>query len=310
MLSEYVGRPAGVRVRSFASRYTGYRDEDVAPAVHRGLPSPFLTLIVTLDDPLQVATHPDPRTPPGRYDTLLGGLHTTPATIVHQGRQSGIQIALSPLGARSLLGLPAGELANLDVTASDVLGPFIDELRDRVRAAPGWPERFRIVDAMLAARCAAPVLPPPEVVHAWRLLQASGGTVSTVELAREVGWSGRYLSRRFNVEIGLSPKAAARVARFDRARHVIQRGASLAAVAAGCGYYDQAHLTREFGALAGCPPARWLAEEDLPPLRTIQDPAAEDLPPLRNIQDPAAEDLPPFRNVQDPGGPVPEDWAA
>ncbi|GAB3827386.1 helix-turn-helix domain-containing protein [Dactylosporangium cerinum] len=175
---------------------------------------------------MQVATHPDPRTPPGRYDTLLGGLHTTPATIVHQGRQSGIQIALSPLGARSLLGLPAGELANLDVTASDVLGPFIDELRDRVRAAPGWPERFRIVDAMLAARCAAPVLPPPEVVHAWRLLQASGGTVSTVELAREVGWSGRYLSRRFNVEIGLSPKAAARVARFDRARHVIQRGAS------------------------------------------------------------------------------------
>ena len=158
------------------------------------------------------------------------------------------------------------------MTASDVLGPFIDALRDRVRSAPTWPERFRIVDEMLAARCASPVLPAPEVVHAWRLLQASGGTVLTGDLAREVGWSGRYLSRQFNVEIGLSPKAAARVARFDRARHVLQRGAtSLAALAAGCGYYDQAHLTREFSALAGAPPARWLAEEGLPPFRNIQD---------------------------------------
>jgi AraC-like DNA-binding protein len=275
VLSEYVRRPAGPRVRPFADWYSGYRETGVAPAVHRGLPSPFLTLIVTLDDPLQISAHPDPRTPPGRYDTLLGGLHTTPAWIVHDGRQSGIQIGLSPLGARTLLGLPAGELANLDVTASDVLGPCIDTLRDRVRSAATWPERFRIVDAMLAARLREPVLPPPEVVHAWRLLQASGGTVTTAALAREVGWSGRYLSRRFDVEIGLSPKAAARVARFDLARRRLQDGAaSLAALAASCGYYDQAHLTREFSGFAGLPPARWLAEEQLPPFRNIQDPDA------------------------------------
>ncbi|MET7424559.1 AraC family transcriptional regulator [Dactylosporangium sp. NPDC005555] len=271
MLSQYVRRPAGPLVRPFAGWYSGYRETGVAPAVHRGLPSPFLTLIVTLDDPLRVASHPDPATPPGVYDTLLGGLHTTPATIVHDGRQSGIQIALSPLGARTLLGLPAGELANLDVAAGDVLGPFVDVLRDRVRSAGTWPERFRIVDEMFAARLASPVLPAPEVVHAWRMLRT--GTVSTAAVAREVGWSGRYLSRRFNVEIGLSPKAAARVARFDVARRRLQDGAdSLAALAAGCGYYDQAHLTREFSALAGCPPARWLAEEQLPPFRNVQDP--------------------------------------
>lgn len=271
MPSDYVRRPAGVRVRPFAGWYSGYRETGVAPAVHRGLPSPFLTLIVTLDDPLHVAAHPDPRTRPGHYDTLLGGLHTTPATIVHDGRQSGVQIALSPLGARTLLGLPAGELANLDVAASDVLGPFIGVLRDRIRAAATWPERFRIVDEMLAARLDRLVLPAPEVVHAWRMLR--GGTASTADVAREVGWSSRYLSRRFNVEIGLTPKAAARVARFDRARRLLQDGAatSLAALAAGCGYYDQAHLTREFSGFAGCPPARWLAEERLPPFRNVQD---------------------------------------
>jgi len=63
---------------------------------------------VTLDDPLTVSEHPDPRQGPGQYVSLVGGLHTTPALITHEGRQSGIQLALSPLGARALLGLPAG----------------------------------------------------------------------------------------------------------------------------------------------------------------------------------------------------------
>jgi AraC-like DNA-binding protein len=38
-------------------------------------------------------------------------------------------------------------------------------------------------------------------------------------------------------------------------------GYRLADLAADCGYFDQAHLAREFRALAGCPPSQWLAEE-------------------------------------------------
>jgi AraC-like DNA-binding protein len=77
----------------------------------------------------------------------------------------------------------------------------------------------------------------------------------------------RRFGTRFRTEIGLAPKEAARVVRFDRARRLLQRRVAaagppeLAALAAACGYYDQAHLAREFRALAGCPPSRWLAEE-------------------------------------------------
>jgi transcriptional regulator GlxA family with amidase domain len=87
------------------------------------------------------------------------------------------------------------------------------------------------------------------------------------ELARETGWSARHLDNRFRAEIGLTPKAAARVIRFDRARRMLMRrvGAggppALADLAAAGGYYDQAHLAREFRGLAGVPPSRWLAEE-------------------------------------------------
>ncbi|MEV4756261.1 helix-turn-helix domain-containing protein [Micromonospora sp. NPDC049559] len=266
-VSEFVEHRPAPPLRPLVARYTGYRQVGLAPGRHRGLPSPYLTLIFTLDEPLEVAAHPDPRTPPGRYATLVGGLHTAPALITHPGRQSGIQLALSPLGARALLGLPAGELAGLDVDAAEVFGASGRELHERLLAAGGWPERFALLDRFLAPRAAAATPPRPEVAHAWRRLLAGGGAAPVAELAREVGWSPRYLGRRFDVEIGLSPKAVARVVRFDRARRRLQRRAgtgpdlALADLAAGCGYYDQAHLAREFRSLAGCPPSRWLWEE-------------------------------------------------
>ncbi|MER7007075.1 helix-turn-helix domain-containing protein [Dactylosporangium sp. NPDC000555] len=271
MGSEYVRWRPAAAVRPFASWYTGYDQHGLPPGRHRGLPSPHLTLIVTLGEPLRVAAHPDPATPPGRYDTLIGGLHTTPAILTHDGRGAGIQVALSPLGARALLGLPAGELAGADLDAACLLGPLADELRERVCLAAGWPARFRIVDELLTRRADPALAPAPEIAFAWRRLCATGGTVSPAELAGETGWSGRYLSRRFGIEIGLSPKVAARVARFDRARRRLQASGGthpLAALAVECGYYDQAHLSREFSALAGVPPARWWAEE----FRNVQSP--------------------------------------
>ena len=79
-------------------------------------------------------------------------------------------------------------------------------------------------------------------------------------MAREVGWSERHLAARFRTEIGLTPKAAARVIRFDRARRMIP-GAAAPIVAAECGYADQSHLVRDFVAFTGLAPGAWLAAE-------------------------------------------------
>jgi AraC-like DNA-binding protein len=247
--------------------YTGYRQRGVPPGRHRGLPSPYLTLIFTLDEPLTIEAHPDPGQPPGEFGALLGGLHSRPALITHAGAQSGIQVALRPLGARALLGLPAGELAGLDVPADAVLGAVCAELRDRVRAAATWPERFAVLDEVLLRRVTADAEVAPGISWAWGRLLREGGALRVSALAEGTGWSERHLTSRFRAEIGLTPKAAARVIRFDRARNLLVRrlaaggGYSLAGLAADCGYFDQAHLAREFRSLAGCPPSRWLAEE-------------------------------------------------
>ncbi|GAA3633513.1 DUF6597 domain-containing transcriptional factor [Streptomyces chitinivorans] len=294
-VDEYVCRRPAPALRPYVARYTGYRQTGLPPALHRGLPSPYLTLILTLDDRLTVAAHPDPRQPPGHYDTLLGGLHAAPALIAHEGRQSGVQIALGPLGARALLGPPAGELAHLDVPADAVLGRHCAELHDRLRQAATWPERFAVLDRVLPRLLRPERTARPEVARAWHRLLASGGTVSVPELAEEAGWSTRHLTGRFRTEIGLTPKAAARVVRFDRARRLLEARAAgaaraagtvvagagagelgLAALAAECGYFDQAHLAREFRALAGCAPSRWLEREHGTLFRNVQ--AAEGAP--------------------------------
>ena len=265
-------------LRGLVGWYSGYRQRGIPHGRHRGLPSPWLTLIITLDEPLSMAAHPDPAAAPGDYPTLLGGLHLTPALIDIPGRQSGIQVAVSPLGARVLLGLPAGELAGTDVHADDVLGAGVREVHDRVREAPDWAARFAVVDDWLLHRMSrgdgAETITP--VADAWQQLLAAGGRLRIDKLAADTGFSERHLRNRFRTDIGLTPKAAARVIRFDRARrhlavlpHSRLRSSGgtpmgppdLAGLAADCGYADQSHLDREFAALASCTPSAWLAQE-------------------------------------------------
>jgi AraC-like DNA-binding protein len=292
VIDESVHGTAAGPLEPHVAWYAGFRQAGVRPTMHRGLPSPQLTLIFALDEPTTVARHPDPRQGPADYDTLLGGLHTGPVLISHQGRQSGVQVGIDPLGARALLGLPAGELAGAVIPADAVLGRVGARLRERLAAAGNWPERFALLDRVLPGAARAYGAVPPEVAHAWRLLLAGGGRIPVSALAREVGWSERHLSGRFRTEIGLTPKAAARVVRFDRAQRLLvartgmvgpgralraeqqhahpqdpsqaadRRGYTrLADLAVECGYFDQAHLTREFRALAGCAPIEWLSTE-------------------------------------------------
>jgi len=94
----------------------------------------------------------------------------------------------------------------------------------------------------------------------------SGGTVPVRDVARNVGWSERHLSARFTREIGLRPKTAARVIRFQRARRVLQRNVgagrpNIAGVAAECGYFDHAHLIRDWQQFTGLAPTDWIAHE-------------------------------------------------
>ncbi|WP_329050258.1 AraC family transcriptional regulator [Amycolatopsis sp. NBC_01488] len=237
-------------VRPLVTRYVGYAQDEVTLPVHRGLPSRYVTLVISLAEPVRMAGH--------SLQALVGGLHTR-AVLIRQDRvQEGLQLELDPLGVRTLFGVTAAELSGEVVDLAEF---GLGSLPERLRAL-AWEERFALLDEVLAARAVSPVAPPPELGEAWRRMRGADGRVRVTELAGEVGWSRRHLGERFRAELGLAPKQAARVLRFERAGRLLRQGRSdLAAVAVECGYYDQAHLTNEWRALAGCTPGTWIAEE-------------------------------------------------
>ncbi|HEU4946049.1 MAG TPA: helix-turn-helix domain-containing protein [Kribbella sp.] len=272
-LFEHYRRAAVPALRPYLGELTGYAYVGEPPALHRGLPSQYLTIVLSLDEPLGIAW---PGAPVDKFHALVGGLHSTAVRIGDSPNTSGLQLALTPEGARVLLGLPPGELASLVVNLDEVLGRPARRLADELRDRPDWNQRFDLVERLLLDAASRPARiaehARPELGWAWRRLRETGGAIGVQELAREVGWSRRHLSERFHTEYGLAPKVAARVLRFERAVARLKRTPRmrLADLAADLGYADQAHLTREWHSIAGCSPSQWMAEE----LPYVQDTAS------------------------------------
>ncbi len=254
-------RQAHPALRPLVPSYVGYRDRLDPEAVHHGLPSPWATVVLTIDAPLDVGWLDEPGSR-GTFAAMAAGLHPVPALIHTHGYQQGIQLSLTPRGVRALLGLPAGALGRDLVPLESVLPGSTDTL-EAIREADSWDARFDLLDAALLRALGRHEDPfrdlPAEVGEAWRLIQHTGGRMPVETVARRVGWSRRYLAPRFEGEFGLAPKEAARVSRFTRARRLAESGHSLAETAAAAGYADQSHLTREWRALSGRTPTQLLA---------------------------------------------------
>jgi len=272
--AEWVSATPSPRLAPFIDGYMGYRLSGFAPGAHRGLPSRHMTFIVSIGPSIDVVSQTDPRQAPARYDCVLGGLQASAAVISHCGYQEGVAIDLTPLGSRALFGMPARALWNTSVECADVTGAPGHELWERLQGLDHWQERFAACDEVLGRLLRDRDLAvAPELQGAWHALVRSGGAEPIGALAAQLGWSRQHLARRFRDEFGFGPKLAARVVRFERVRHMLQSTPSfvtIAQVAAACGYYDQAHLDRDFAELAGCSPTDWLAAE----LPSFQDDGA------------------------------------
>lgn len=265
-------------LRPYVASYTGYRLDGVPPGVHAGLPSKSLTFIVSFDDPLDIAAMPDDRQEPGTFWAMVGGLHVRPATVRHDGRQHGVQIELTPLGAIMLFDTRPGDLASTVVHLDDLDGGFARELVERLSGLRSWTRRFGVLDELVAravvAHAPGRTAIPSAAANAWDLLVARNGCTTVAALAGELGWSRRHLTEQFRRSFGVGPKELARVVRFERAQQLLRSGRrpTLAAVAAECGYADQSHLSRDWHQFAGTTPSQWIAEE----LPFVQDAGTDD----------------------------------
>lgn len=240
-----IRRPPAPALRAHVSSYYGFREETAAPVRRREGPGAAVVVILSFGEEWLIDDE--------RYVSFVAGLRDTQVTTEHAGRSHGMQINLAPPSAHMLLALPMHTLAHREVPLEDVLpGLLVDQLHE----APDWSARFDLLDGFLTARLADARPPSTGVEWAWRRLCDTGGRVAIGALAEELGWSRKRLVARFREQVGLPPKAVARLLRFERARALAERAdrPGWAEIALDCGYYDQSHLINDFRAVTGRTP--------------------------------------------------------
>jgi AraC-like DNA-binding protein len=179
-----------------------------------------------------------------------------------------VQVRLSPVIARAVLGCSPADLDGTVVSLSDLWGREMSRIREQLGDASSWQERFALTDALLARRLDAGPPVAPEVAWAWHRIVSSRGRTRVDGLAAEIGWSRKRLWSRFRSQLGLPPKSAVKLVRFDHAAHRLVAGDGAAHVAADAGYADQSHLHRDVMTFTGSTPTAlanepFLAVDDL-----------------------------------------------
>jgi AraC-like DNA-binding protein len=157
-----------------------------------------------------------------------------------------LEVQVSPLVAAAVLHVSPVELNNPLIALDEIWGGEAERLRSQLVEAESWDRRFALVHEVLAKRYRESHHVNPEISDAWRRILRTGGQIAVAGLAHDYGWSRTRFWSRFKTQVGVSPKRAARIVRFDRALRMIGADAELAAVAARCGYADQSHLNRDF----------------------------------------------------------------
>lgn len=226
-----VADPPDTRLRPLLTRdYLHYRQEAADGAMWLSTPSAVVTVIINLGDPFG-----------GLPSAFVAGLTDHGDLVDQRGDIDCLDLKLTPLGAYRLFGVPMSELTNQVVDLADLatIRPgHLDE--DLLRLAENGPD------------------PAPEVAWVWRRLQETHGTVPITALAAEVGWSRRHLVNRFHAQVGLPPKTAARILRFEELLRRLPTATRVADTALACGYYDQAHMNRDFREFAGTTPGEYV----------------------------------------------------
>ncbi|MFF7869121.1 helix-turn-helix domain-containing protein [Streptomyces qaidamensis] len=233
----------------------GLRDRGPAPVDHRLDPHPVLTLALACGEAALGIDEPTGRQHRGSLVTGLG-FGVGGAARVRAANVEWMQVRLSPAIARAVLSVGPADLEASVVPLDDLWGERrAARLRERLAQAASWDERFALVEAFLARLAAAGPAIEPELAWAWDRIVAGHGQVRIEELADELGWSRKRLWSRFHAQLGLPPKRAAKLVRFDWAATRLAGGQEAARVAADCGYADQSHLHRDVVAFTGVTPA-------------------------------------------------------
>jgi AraC-like DNA-binding protein len=202
----------------------------------------------------------------GSFDTfspaIFCGARTDCFVIDTSEQQRVIGIQFKAGGAFPFLGMPASEVSGGTFALDDLWPGQAALLREQLLFASDVVEMFSILEQTLLARLNHDSIVHPAVTCAVRNLARASTPIRVADLAERLGFSSRRLGDLFREQTGLAPKAFQRVRRFQhvlkalRTKPLAQE--NWATLAAGCGYFDQAHFIHDFKSFSGMTPGEYL----------------------------------------------------
>ena len=238
-------------------------EADKSVAVSSGeriLPDGCVELILNFGDPFLQHDNGERRRQPRNF---IVGQMTGPVLISPSGAVQLLGIRFQPGGTRPFLDLPASEITDQVVDLGSLSRRFERDLLQACASVLSMSRKVAEVDRYFVQRLSSSNYDSQLLALAATIIDRRG-IVSIDDLASDAGISNRQLERRFLHEVGLGPKLLARIVRFQQVfRAVDQSDPSWAEVAVECGYYDQAHLIRDFHQFAQQTPAVLFAGQSL-----------------------------------------------
>jgi AraC-like DNA-binding protein len=236
---------------------SGYSERSAAPIVRRELPGVQIVVIFEFGPPIAVyASGSTDRAASGRFASgFVAGLDERFTLTEHAGRQAGLQLNLTPRGARLFFDVPLSEIRGRTVEFADLV-PEARTFSQRLAEAPDWATRFNLVEALLLRRIADAKLEFSGLAWALEQIHNSESMPETRALAHALGYSQKRLIGLFHDRVGLTPRAYGALLRFDRWTQRLRTASPLdwSALAQDCGYYDQSHMVREVRRFTGLTP--------------------------------------------------------
>jgi len=225
--------------------------------IQRIVPDGRPELIVNLGSPFQ---HQRGEIWISQPESFFVGQITGPMVVRPNGVANTIGVRFHPHGASSLFGIPMEELNEKTLPLCD-LSPELDRELARIKEFRSASRQIAYADRVLQGFSLRGKCKDRIIESAVSTILSSAGLVETSELAFHLGLSTRQLQRKFKMEVGVGPKMLSRIQRFQRVFWAVESSADWVQVALKSGYYDQAHLIRDFRDLSGATPAALLAPD-------------------------------------------------
>jgi AraC-like DNA-binding protein len=225
-----------------------------APSRQRIYPDGAMALVVHLRKP--TATYfIDDETHSIRVP-LLAGPYSRSFQIDPSQPTAAIGVQFRPGAARAFYPVAAHELHNADIALSDLDPAEADRLLNEICSATGADAQLRAMERYLNEKLVSSAAIHPVVGYAVEQLSRTGAAGGVGRIQAETGLSHTRFIELFREHVGLTPKLFCRVRRFQALIERIRKGLPVnwAELAVECGYFDQAHLIRDFRAFAGVTP--------------------------------------------------------